>query len=158
MKLLLALLLLPLCSYGQWYNIDHDKNFRFVSVGLDPAQAIYGSPKNSNGFDGVIKVGANHGRIRVSIFYERFELIQYQSFGFQPSVVFSPYRNIKLLLGTEVSMINRMGPTSMSYAFNSQVEYHLKRFFIYAQADLKRRTDVTQKWGYSNYIGIGFKF
>ena len=159
MKLLLLYFFLhTLSSHAQWYRIDHQENYRFISVGLDPAQALYGSSKNEPGFNGVIRVGANHSKVRVSVFYERFELIKYQSYGSTASYVMDPFKNIKAIAGGEVSMINRMGPTFMSYALHGELEYHFPRWFLFAKADLKRRTDISQKWGYSNYVGLGYKF
>lgn len=159
MRILLALFLMfPILSHGQWYNIDYTENYRFVSVGLDPAMALYGSEKNSTGFDGVAKIAASHGNVRVGVFYERFELISYQSWGIQPSYVMYPFRNVTALVGTELSMICRRRYARPSYAFNAELEYHFPRWFLFAKADLKRRTDISQDWSYSNYVGIGFKF
>lgn len=160
-KLLLILLLFPITMTGQvkkWYNIDYDTNYRFVSFSVDPQNAIWGSDKNSPGLDFVAKIGANHGKVRVAMFYERFELIKYQSYGFQASYVMYPLRNVQALVGSEAGIINRMGPTTITYAFNGELEYHLERFFIGWKLDVKRRTDIEQKWGYSNYLTVGYKF
>lgn len=148
MKLFIALLFLPAFAFGQWYHIDLQKNFRFASVSVDP----------STNFDAIVSLGASHGHVRLSAFYQEYSAIKYRSYGFGPSLVLSPLRNIKTVLGGEVSMIERSGPTFMSYGINGQLEYHLKRWFLFCRAELKRRPDVRQKWQYSNYLGIGFKF
>lgn len=162
-------MLLPMVAVTQ--NIDNKPKDNtkpyFISVGVDPRNLLWGSPKNDPGLDLVLKAGARKGDFQLAVFYENFDLIKYHSYGILPSVILKPFsdgffKDVNLLAGGEISIVDRYGPTYLAYAFNSQVEYTFKKiipdFFVFARADLKRRTDITQKWGYSNYIGVGYKF
>jgi len=166
-RLLWLLMLAPLlaCSQINGIRTQWDKNFytdyRFVEVEVDARNAIMGSDKNSSGFDGILRIGASHGHTRLALFYETFDLIGYESYGIQPSYVLNPGDRLKFLLGTELSMINRAkagSGTTLSYAINGETEYHFERIYFGLKADLKRRPDITQDWGFSGLVKIGFKF
>ena len=165
-QLLWLLILAPLLTWGQMNNPRNrwDKNFytdyKFVELQVDARNAIVGSDKNSRGFDGIFRIGASHGNTRVAIFYETFDLIGYESYGIQPSYVLNPGDRLQFLIGTEVSIINRIkvgSGTTVSYAFNGETEYHFERIYFGLKADLKRRADITQDWGFSGLVKIGFK-
>lgn len=163
--LTIALLLLTIMSHAQShetgvFGLERNDKHGFLSVAVDPAMAVQGSEQHGieHGLDFVVKIGARHDWYQVALFYENFHGIAYHSFGIQPSVVFNPIWNVAVLAGTEVSFINRYGPTALSYALNAEIEYHLKDIFFFAKADLKRRSDISQDWGYSNYVGIAWKF
>lgn len=163
---LLILLLFPLLSFAQlgtgkhWQDRPNRDSFRFVSVSVDPANAIWGSDKNPPGLDIVARVGARTPlNFQAALFYERFSLIAYHSYGVQASYIWHYSQDIKLITGTELSAIARdIKGNYESYAFHAGIEYHFNHFFMGLRADLKRRPDIAQDWCYSNYVELGFKF
>lgn len=168
MKNLLIILIAfaPLLTFGQshrykWDGKRFNEKFFFFSAGLDPAAAISGTDKRPAGADLVFTLGVTDRRVRLAMFYERFEKIRFQSWGFQGGPVFEPFDAFKIIPGAELSMINRFGPTWITYAGFTQIEYHspgVDRLFFYVKTELKRAPDVSQDWRWSNHAGVGFKF
>ena len=162
--ILTLFVLIPLFTYSQrsrWDEKRFDNKFFFASVSFDPGAAFMESRRLPNGLDASVGVGVKDRGAVVSLFYERFQALKYQNYGSRVAFTWDPIQNFKHQVGGEVSIINRFGPTFVSYAAVTELQYHpprLDRFFVFFGGDLQRATDVSQDWRVNTEFGIGFKF
>jgi hypothetical protein len=163
------LMLVTLLIVSQIMVAQDDNNTEgYVSFSTDPMQMIEGEPK---GFQWVLEMGVQDNHGRVGMFYERFDAIEYVSYGIQPSFRLPVLRLVDLSLGTELSVIRRPGEhiglfgnyqdykNYMTYAFNGSVSVDLmKRLALFVKADMKRRPDIEKLWQFSGYTGVRVSF
>jgi hypothetical protein len=162
--MLMMLVLITQVSIAQEEENLNKNEHGFVGFSVDPYQMIDGEPQ---GFKWVVEAGAENDFSRVNIFYERFDEIEYVSYGLQPSFIFPVIDLVDLSLGSEISIIRRpelksglLGPRKefenyVSYAFNSAISIKLmERLSIFVKADMKRRPDENRLWDFSGYSGI----
>lgn len=145
------------------------------SFGADPAVGLYGGHLKVNGLDYMIRYSYNNSyedvwsNDEVGLFYERFNKLNFGNFGvFFNKVVYPKINNTELAFGIEGSIIHRdiwefknenmVHHYFWSYGFNLEPRYYFgNNIYLSLLANLKRRTDI-EKWVYSNYILLSFKF
>jgi hypothetical protein len=167
MKRFLTVLILLVTTISFAQEKDNTTN-GFIGFSIDPAQLVEGEPK---GFQWVAEVGVQDKFSRVALFYERFDEIEYVSYGLQPSLILPLFSTVDLGLGTEVSIIRRPARNASfftrgdeyssyaSYAFNGSVSVKVvDRLSLFVKADMKRRPDIDKLWQFSGYTGVRVSF
>jgi hypothetical protein len=143
----------------------------YLGLSVDPMQFTNGFKGDEvKGTQWIIELGVQDKYSRVSLFYERFDAIEYISYGLQPSLILPVSDVFHGTIGSEFSIIRRPayikrgligseeGFTSYAtYAFNMSVNASIikDRFDVFIKGDMKRRPDINNKdFQYETKAGV----
>lgn len=151
--------------YGKKWGQRDVQRHGFVSAGIDFRNAVVGSnPTNNNPeLDLLFKLGARDNHVEISMFYENFKRISFQSYGVNVNYVFELAKNIDVALGIELGSIIRYNNFNfLTGGLNQEVRYDLGEFVIGLQFNSRIRTDNWKKNTdmpivYSGFINIYYK-
>ncbi|MUP42328.1 hypothetical protein [Christiangramia aestuarii] len=153
---LLMLLLFPMIANCQSW-LTREDTYWFVGTGVDVRNAIFGGTVNPVAYDGTWSLGYRNAGFSIIAYYETFHEIEYESFGVNPGFVVRPGKKFVPAADISLSFIRRPWKVYPSLAFNARAEYHFDRFFIYARAENRWRTDY-DFYQFSVYGGFCVKF
>jgi len=153
---LLLLFLIPVQLFAQSW-LTRENTYFFVSTGVDLRNATFGGTVNPVAYDGTWTTGYRNGHFSVLMYYETFSLIEYESIGINPGYIFRPGKKLIPVTDLSLSIIKRPFKTYPSLAFNTRLEFHFSRFFLYLRGEYRWRTDFNF-FQVSAYGGIAYKF
>ena len=153
---LLAVLLLPMHIFSQSW-LTREDTYWFASTGVDLRNATFGGTVNDAAYDGTFSLGYRNAGFSIIAYYETFTAIEYESMGINPGFVVRPGKKLIPAADISLSFIRRPWKTYPSLAFNSRIEYHFDKFFVYLRGENRWRTDY-DFYQFSVYGGFSIKF
>jgi len=147
--LFLLLLLLPFVSSAQ----------RYFTIGteIDVRNALIGGTVNDRAYNGFHTIGYSAEKFRVEVFYDHFEVIDYESFGMQFGGLL-PYNDFRIPILAQISTIHRPNSLTPSLGLVSGVEYHIGRLIIGLTGEGKLRSEFEKLYDKPNRIVFSGRF
>ena len=161
-KIILAFLITGVMNAQQCPKKLQQKNkdyYAFVSTGFDVRNLAIGSkPTNDkSALDVQFKIGARANVLEISMFYESFNRINFQSYGVNVNGVMQLYKNFDLALGVEFGSVIREGNSNfLMVGTNSEIRLDLGKFIVSLQLNNRYRGDLIKYGNNLPIVNSGF--
>jgi hypothetical protein len=142
-------------------NAQIEKN-KFLSFGFDARNLIIGSIPTNNkpALDFNVKLGARYSNLEISIFYENFNKIIFQSYGVNINYITG--KKINFLLGTELGSVVREGNSNfLMIGLNQEIKFKIyPKIMLGGSLNERYRRDLEFNYStklpivYSGFINI----